>query len=82
MWISDAESERNVTLKQITIKIGTNGTIEAETHGMKGKECLKYLERIEQMANATTIDSEYTKEYYETDNILDNSADQVVKSNG
>jgi len=51
--------------KQIRIKITSNGTVEAETLGMKGKECLKYLNVIEQMANATTIDSEFTKEYYE-----------------
>lgn len=54
-------------MKQIKIKIGTNGTIEAETIGMKGKTCLQYLQKIEEMANATTIDSEFTDEYYETE---------------
>ncbi len=67
-------------MKQIKIKIGTNGRIEAETLGMKGKECLKYLQRIEQMANATTIDSEFTKEYYETNEILEQTLEQEVKA--
>lgn len=67
-------------MKQIKIKIGTNGKIEAETLGMKGKECLKYLQRIEQMANATTIDSEFTKEYYETNEILEQTLEQEVKA--
>ena len=53
-------------MKQIHIKIGTNGKLEAETIGMKGKECLKYLERIEKMADAVTIDSRFNDEYLET----------------
>lgn len=57
-------------MKQIRIKIGQNGTIEAETLGIKGKDCLKYLERIEKMANAVTIDSRFTEEYNETSEVL------------
>lgn len=67
-------------MKQIRIKIGANGTIEAETLGMKEKECLQYLSRIEEMANATTIDSEFTKEYYENDNQLADNENQEVKA--
>lgn len=67
-------------MKQIKIRIGSNGAIEAETLGMKGKECLQYLTRIENMANATTIDSEFTKEYYENDNQLAIQDDQEVKA--
>lgn len=57
-------------MKQIRVKISNNGAIQAETLGMKGKECLKYLERIEQMTNAVTIDSNFTEEYYETNEVL------------
>lgn len=57
-----------IILKQITMKIFPNGEIEAETHGMKGKTCLKYIAEIERMANTVTQDSEFTKEYLETDN--------------
>lgn len=67
-------------MKQIKIKIGTTGSIEAETLGMKGKECLAYLTRIEELANATTIDSKFTREYYENDNQLVNNDDQEVKA--
>lgn len=54
-------------MKQIQIKIFPNGEIEAETKGMKGKTCLKYIAEVERMANAITQDSEFTKEYLETE---------------
>lgn len=54
-------------MKQIQIKIGSNGEIVAETHGMKGKTCLKYIAEIERITNAVTRDSEFTKEYLETE---------------
>ena len=55
-------------MKQITMRIFSNGEIEAETHGMNGKVCLKYIAEIERMANAVTKDSDFTKEYLETEN--------------
>lgn len=63
-------------MKQIRIKIAPNGIVEAETLGMKGKECLKYLERIEKMANATTVDSAFTEDYYSGRELLTNHAAQ------
>ena len=53
-------------MKTIQIKIRPNGEIEAETKGIKGKLCLKYIAEIERMANAAVIDSDFTDEYYET----------------
>ncbi len=53
-------------MQQIQIKIFPNGEIEAETKGMKGKTCLKYIAEVERMANAVTQDSKFTKEYLET----------------
>ena len=54
-------------MKQIKIKIKTNGEIEAETFGMKGKTCLKYISELERMANAVASDSDFTREYYEVE---------------
>ena len=56
-----------MNLKQIKIRIKPNGEIEAETLGMKGKTCLKYITELEKMANAVTRDSDFTKEYYEVE---------------
>lgn len=63
-------------LKQITMRIFPNGEIEAETHGIKGKTCLKLIAEIERMANAVTNDSDFTKEYLETDNNLEINNEQ------
>ena len=50
-------------MKQIRIKISPDGQTEAETLGMHGKECLKYVTILEKLANAVATDSEFTKEY-------------------
>lgn len=74
MWIINTRGE--MILKQITMRIFPNGEIEAETHGMKGKTCLKYIAEIERMANAVTQDSDFTKEYLEADNNLEINNEQ------
>lgn len=51
--------------KTITIRIHPDGKIEGETHGIKGKSCMKYIKILEQMLEARTVDSNFTKEYYE-----------------
>ena len=65
-------------MKQIRIKIMPDGRIEAETLGMQGKQCLKYLMEIERMANAVCTDSEFTPDYYKTDNELVSEADEEI----
>lgn len=61
-------------MKQIKIKILKNGEIKAETKGMKGKTCLKYISEIEKITNAVINNSEFTKEYYETE------IDDIIKN--
>lgn len=54
-------------MKQIEICIHPDGKIDAETLGIKGKSCLKYVELLEKMLHAQTVDSDYTSEYYESE---------------
>lgn len=58
-------------MKQIQIRILPNGEIKAETVGIKGKKCIKYIPEIERLTEAVVIDSDFTKEYLETDNELE-----------
>ncbi len=51
--------------KQIIIKVFPNGKIESQTVNIKGKTCLKYIREIENLANAKTVKSEFTNEYYQ-----------------
>lgn len=59
-------------MKQIQIRILPNGEIYAETFGIKGKKCMKYISEIEKLTDAVAVDSDFTKEYLETDEILQN----------
>lgn len=56
--------------KQLIIKIRPDGTVESQTKNIKGKACEKYIPILEKMAAGQTVDSDYTPEYYETDNLL------------
>ncbi|KKK39992.1 hypothetical protein WQ57_01610 [Mesobacillus campisalis] len=51
--------------KRIKIEIAQDGTIKAETIGIKGKNCLPYISMLENLLSAETVDSAYTHEYHE-----------------
>lgn len=65
--------------KRIKIEIGADGKINAETIGIKGDDCLKYIELLEKLLDAQTVDSGYTKEYYEANTALANVNKQIIK---
>ncbi|WP_017471414.1 DUF2997 domain-containing protein [Amphibacillus jilinensis] len=52
--------------KKIQIEITANGEVRAKTLGIKGEACLNYVELIEELVDAETIDSAFTEEYQET----------------
>jgi len=58
-----------VSQKQIRVRIFPDGTIKAEVMGIKGKGCMDYIEVLEQLLDAEVVDSEYTAEYYETEQV-------------
>jgi hypothetical protein len=51
--------------KQIIIRINPDGTVQAETKGIQGPSCTQHIELIESLLNAETVESAYTKEYYQ-----------------
>lgn len=55
--------------KRIRVQIFPDGTIKAETIGIKGRDCVDYIEVLEQLLDAEVVDSEYTAEYYETEQV-------------
>lgn len=57
-------------MAKLKIRIYPNGEIKAETVGVKGKNCLKYIPVVEKLTNAQVTDSEFTKEYLETENTI------------
>ncbi len=53
--------------KQIKVRLLPDGSIEAETLGVKGKNCLKYMMILEEMMHASIRDSSFTEEFYENE---------------
>lgn len=51
-------------MKQIIIKISPDGTINAETINMKGHECQKYIQSIQELVGAVSVDSKYKDSFY------------------
>ncbi len=52
--------------KQLLIQLKKNGTVEAETLGMYGQECLDYIALLEDLLEADVVDSTYTEAYHRT----------------
>lgn len=53
--------------KQLRIQIFRDGKIQTDVIGVKGKSCTDYIEILEQLLEAEILDSNYTAEYYETE---------------
>jgi len=58
--------------QKVKIRIKPDGTIEAETQGIKGKACTDYIKILEEMLEAKTVESEYTSEFYEQEQVMIN----------
>lgn len=65
-------------MKSISLRIYPNGKIQAGTQGIKGKACLDYISIIEQLTMARTEDSDFTDEYFEPNEILEENLEQEV----
>lgn len=65
--------------KSIKIEIFSDGTIQAETQGIKGKKCMDYIKILEEILEAKTLDSDRTPEYNEKENIrVKNIENQMI----
>lgn len=66
--------------KQIKIRIYPDGKIESQTVNIKGKSCLKYIQPLESLLEAKIVDSEFTSEYYEVNNMIEETEVLKVKN--
>lgn len=57
-----------VKREQVAITIGLDGSIQAETIGYQGSRCLNTISLIEDLLEAETIDSQYKKDFFESNN--------------
>ncbi|ADU49565.1 DUF2997 domain-containing protein [Intrasporangium calvum] len=49
--------------ERIVVRIAVDGTIRAETLGMRGKKCLDSIALLEGLLDAETVSSAFTPEY-------------------
>lgn len=59
--------------KKLTIKLLPNGEIQMETHGIKGKKCLDYIDVLKKLVGVNITDTQLTQEYYETETEITSS---------
>jgi hypothetical protein len=49
----------------VIVRVTSDGTISAETVGIKGPKCLDYIELLEDLLDANTVRSNFTHEFQE-----------------
>ncbi|MBD8067469.1 DUF2997 domain-containing protein [Bacillus sp. PS06] len=54
---------------QIQVRIFPDGRIVAETKGIKGEKCTDYIKILEELLHAETVESSYTEEFYEVEQV-------------
>ncbi len=52
--------------EQIVIRVGVDGSVSAETKGIKGPACLDSIAVLEDLLEAQVVFSEFTPDYTET----------------
>ncbi|MCA1845571.1 MAG: DUF2997 domain-containing protein [Actinobacteria bacterium] len=56
--------------RRIAITINRDGSIKAETLGIKGKTCLDYVPLLEELLDAEPVQSAFTSDYHDVDEEL------------
>ena len=67
--------------EKIQIRIFPDGRIQAETLGIKGEKCTDYILILENLLNAQAVQAEYTKEFYETEQVSQQQSEQISFKN-
>ena len=55
-----------------------NGEIQMETHGVKGKKCLDYIEVLKKLVDIKITDTQLSQEYYETETNVQESEQNKI----
>ncbi|MCA1844931.1 MAG: DUF2997 domain-containing protein [Actinobacteria bacterium] len=64
--------------RRIAITINRDGSIKAETLGIKGKTCLDYVPLLEELLDAETAQSAFTSDYHDVDEQLPETDTETV----
>ena len=64
--------------KKLKIKLLPNGEIQMETHGIKGKKCLDYIEVLKKLVDVKITDTQLSQEYYETETEIKTNEENTI----
>ncbi|MFC8681838.1 DUF2997 domain-containing protein [Microbacterium ureisolvens] len=67
--------------KQLVVRLRADGTVDAETIGMHGPECLDHIEALEALLDAETVSSRFTEDYT-TASVQSTTAIETEQSDG
>ncbi|MBD3941174.1 DUF2997 domain-containing protein [Microbacterium sp. NEAU-LLC] len=67
--------------KQLVVRLRADGTVDAETIGMHGAECLDHIEALEALLDAETVSSSFTQDYTSA-SISETASQGVDQSDG
>ena len=51
---------------RIEVVVAPDGSVTATTHNTRGTDCLPYIQVLEDLLDATTVDSAYTEDWSTT----------------
>ncbi|MFD3259086.1 DUF2997 domain-containing protein [Paenibacillus lentus] len=63
--------------EKIQVRIFPDGSIHAETKGIKGEKCTDLIPILEKLLDAEAVKAEYTEEFYETEQIQIQQAQNI-----
>ena len=56
-------------MKQIKVQIFSDGRVQADVAGVKGKTCTNFIGILEEILGSEAVDSHYTPEFYEIEQV-------------
>jgi Protein of unknown function (DUF2997) len=74
-WVITLRQPATLLLQGFHARLRPDGSIHAETFGLKGTECLPYVELLPRITNAEVVDSRFTADYYTS---ADNSDEEDI----
>jgi hypothetical protein len=63
--------------KYVKVRLYPDGRIEAETSQITGKSCMKMIKPIENMLDATVVESSFTPEYYDSNTYVETAQSSI-----
>ena len=65
--------------EHIIVTVAADGTVTAETKGIKGTDCLDYIQILEDLLEAETTTSAYTDEYHQNTSAQHNEGSNELR---